>query len=349
MSVTGQISAICPKCGAPASPGHRFCEQCGANLRWAGVACIACGVIDIGDDGFCRQCGRAQPTDRDRVELAAELAGTQLAGGVSDRGRRRRRNEDAMACGHAMRGDGPGVVAVVCDGVASVQRGDEAAQAAAHAASAALLSAVGDGSDVRQATSDAVHAAAAAVNALAHAGHGNGATGPSDSYRAGAPSSTYVSAVVIADQVVVGWVGDSRAYWLGDQSRRLTTDHAFGGVLTRWLGADAGEVVPQVMVFRPDGAGVVVVCSDGLWNYLPEPDQLAAVALPTGRERPLTAAAELTRRALDAGGRDNITVVVVPYPPHLPPEAQPQAQPQAQSQARSQVPPEQGTARDRAR
>jgi len=316
------VTTTCPKCSTPVSPGHRFCEQCGANLRWAGVACIACGATEIGDDGFCQQCGRAQPADRDRVELTVELAGTPLAGGVSDRGRRRQRNEDAMACVHARRGDGLAVVAVVCDGVASVQRGDEAAQAAARTASEALLSAVGGAADLRQVTGDAVRSAADAVAALAHTR--NGATSPSDSYRAGAPSSTYVSAVVTADQVVVGWVGDSRAYWLGEHSRRLTTDHALGGVLTRWLGADAGDVYPQVRVFQPEGTGVVVVCSDGLWNYLPEADELAAVALPAGRGQPLTAAAELTQRALDAGGRDNITVVVVPYPPDAPPDAPPQ-------------------------
>ena len=306
-------ATTCPACDEPISARHRYCEHCGASLRWAGAVCVGCGAADIADDGFCRQCGRAQPADRDRVELNVELSGAALAGGVSDRGRRRQRNEDAMACGHAQRGDGLAVVAVVCDGVASVQRGDEAAQAAAHTAGQALLSVLADSTDLRAATGDAVRSAADAVAALALT-H-NGATSPSDERRGGAPSSTYVSAVVTTDQVVVGWVGDSRVYWLGEHSSLLTTDHALGGVLTRWLGADAGEVYPQVSVFQPEGSGVVVVCSDGLWNYLPEPDDLAAVALPAGRQQPLTAAAELTQRALDAGGRDNITVVVVPFPP----------------------------------
>lgn len=312
MNGNGMTVTTCPTCGAPTWPQHRFCEQCGANLRWAGVACVACGATEIGDDGFCQQCGRAQPADGDRVELTVELAGTLLAGGVSDRGRRRQRNEDAMACVHARHGNGPAVVAVVCDGVASVQRGDEAAQAAARTATETLLRALSNTSDLQQATGDAVRCAADAVAALAYTR--NGVTKPS-SIGGGAPSSTYVSAVVTADQVVVGWVGDSRAYWLGENPSCLTTDHALGGVLTRWLGADAGDVQPQVSVFRPEGSGVVIVCSDGLWNYLPEPAELAAVALPTGCQQPFAAADELTRRALDAGGRDNITVVVVPFPP----------------------------------
>lgn len=309
-------TVTCPNCGALAAPQHRFCEQCGVNLRWTSTPCVACGAAEISDDGSCLRCGHVQPSDRDRVELAVTLRGTELAAGVSDRGRRRQRNEDAMACVHARRGAGLTVVAVVCDGVASVQRGDEAAQAAAQTASEALRYAVGEAADLRQATENAARFAAAAVAALA--APRNGATRPSDQ-GGGAPSSTYVSAIVTAEQVVVGWVGDSRAYWLGERSRRLTTDHALGGVLTRWLGADAGEVHAQISTFTPEGPGVVLVCSDGLWNYLPEPDELAAVALAAGRERPFAAATELTQRALDAGGRDNITVVVVPFPPDLPP------------------------------
>jgi serine/threonine protein phosphatase PrpC len=303
-------STTCPRCAAPVTARDRFCEHCGVNLRWATTPCVACGATEIEEDGHCRRCGQAQPVDRDRIELTVELAGAALAGGVSDRGRRRQRNEDAMACVHTPRGDGVAVVAVVCDGVASVQRGDEAAQAAVHTASEALLKMVGEADDLCRATGDAVREAADAVAALAR-----GPGGTESTNHGGAPSSTFVSAVVTGDQVVIGWVGDSRAYWLGERSSCLTTDHALGGVLTRWLGADAGEVYPQVSAFEPEGSGFVLVCSDGLWNYLPEPEELAEVALAAGRDRPFAAASALTQRALEAGGRDNITVIVVPFPP----------------------------------
>ena len=311
----------CPRCDAPVSPEHLYCEQCGVNLRWARAGCVACGSPDIGEDGFCLQCGRAQPSDRDRIELIAN----GLAGGVSDRGKRRRRNEDAMACAHTGRDGGIAVVAVVCDGVASVQRGDEAAQVAVQSASAALLSAVtSDTADLGEATRVAARRAAQAVSALA--AHDASSPRTVDQVDAAAPSSTYVSAVVTDEQVVIGWIGDSRAYWLGERSRRLTTDHTVGGVLTSWLGADAGEVDPQVRVFQPDGSGVVLLCSDGLWNYLPEPDQLAAVALPLligdgVNADPFAAASALTERALAAGGQDNITVIVLPFPPSPSPTA----------------------------
>ena len=41
-------------------------------------------------------------------------------------------------------------------------------------------------------------------------------------------------------------------------------------VITRWLGADVAEPRPHVARFEPPGPGVVLVCSDGLWNYEPE-------------------------------------------------------------------------------
>jgi serine/threonine protein phosphatase PrpC len=87
--------------------------------------------------------------------------------------------------------------------------------------------------------------------------------------------------------------------------------HLNAHMITNWLGADAGEPEPHVAAFALDGPGTVLVCSDGLWNYLPEPADIAA-AKPDAD--PLTVARALLRVALEAGGRDNITVVVIPVP-----------------------------------
>jgi serine/threonine protein phosphatase PrpC len=58
-----------------------------------------------------------------------------------------------------------------------------------------------------------------------------------------------------------------------------------------------------------------MLCSDGLWNYAPDAASLAALAMPGALDDPRAAAAELVRFALDAGGTDNITVALAPYPP----------------------------------
>ncbi len=92
-------------------------------------------------------------------------------------------------------------------------------------------------------------------------------------------------------------------------------------VITRWLGADLPEPEPHVEQFTPTGPGVLLLCSDGLWNYRPEAAELAAMAMPAALTRPLDAAADLAKFAIDSGGLDNITVVIIPFPPRPPPPA----------------------------
>jgi PPM family protein phosphatase len=311
-------------------PEDRFCEACGTDLvrrtgstaAAAGAAarggCAGCGE-PVPDDEYCPGCGLRRRDATERVELDL-----QALAGVSDRGLVHARNEDALAVGRLR--DGP-TAAVVCDGVSSVHRPELASRTAADAALQALL--VGD--DARPAgerVRAAVAAAAAAVAVLpAPAG-------------AEPPSCTLVCALVDGPGITVGWVGDSRAYWLapaqaGDPARLLTRDHAWAAemvargelepaaaahhplahAITRWLGAD-GEPEPDLVTLRPAGPGALLLCSDGLWNYLPDAADLAAITLPVlDRAGPLAAATALTALALDAGGRDNITVVVVPVGP----------------------------------
>ena len=123
-------------------------------------------------------------------------------------------------------------------------------------------------------------------------------------------------------------VGDSRTYWLrGGDLEQLSEDHSVVGelqregklsaldarthksrsVLTRALGVepdvecDALEIVPIV-------GDRFLICSDGLPTELT--DQTIATTLRQLRD-PQEAAAALVREAVDHGGRDNVTVIVV--------------------------------------
>jgi serine/threonine protein phosphatase PrpC len=80
-----------------------------------------------------------------------------------------------------------------------------------------------------------------------------------------------------------------------------------------------------VATFRPAGPGTLLVCSDGLWNYFPAAGDLAALLAggPGGPADPLDTARTLVRHALEAGGRDNITVAVIPIPLPSPPPHRP--------------------------
>jgi PPM family protein phosphatase len=276
----------CPICREPApAVTDRFCEVCGARLHPAGA--------DVAD----------------RVDVTLD----GLAG-ISDRGHVHLRNEDAMALGRRPE-DGPAttVAAVVCDGVSTVRRPELASRTAADVALAALLA--------EQGMPSAIAAAADAVARLA--------PGVPDG-----PSCTLVAAVVdsATGATTVGWVGDSRAYWLADDDARLlTADHSWAaemvaaGILdagtamrdprahaiTRWLGGAAPE--PGLATLSPTAPGLLLLCSDGLWNYAPEAAELAALALPAAtRDGPRAAAEALTAHALGAGGRDNVTVVCIP-------------------------------------
>ncbi|MFE0736249.1 protein phosphatase 2C domain-containing protein [Streptomyces sp. NPDC058855] len=305
-----------------------------AALPAAGV-CVACRAGRVDTDGYCEHCGHAQPRERDHVER--ELAG--LAGAVSDRGLRHHRNEDAFAVSATTLPDGsPATLAIVCDGVSSATRPDEASAAAAEAASASLLAALPRGTHPQQAMHEAIVAASEAVNSLARE-PGEDAGGH-DSLRAragGAPACTIVGSVVADGLLVVGWIGDSRVYWVPDDRTtppaRLTEDDSWAAqmvaaglmneaeayaderahAITGWLGADAYELDPHTAAFKPDRSGVVVVCTDGLWNYAEGPEDMARVVPPDAADRPLHSARVLVGHALDGGGHDNVTVAVLPF------------------------------------
>ena len=257
--------------------------------------------------------------------------------GVSDRGLRHPRNEDAMDFAVADTDTGPIAVASVSDGVSSAPRPHEASWVAVQTGITVHAEGVNGGGDPVEVSQVAVKQAGQAVIALA---------GPE-----GAPAATYVSAVVSPERVTVCWLGDSRAYWLAAQapapagpndtiditggSHRVTRDDSLAEeivaaglatmdeamaspqahVITRWLGADLPEPQAHVEQFTPAGPGVLLLCSDGLWNYRPEAAELAAMALPAALTRPLEAAADLATFAVDQGGIDNITVVIIPFPP----------------------------------
>jgi len=333
----GALGVSCPSCGEPVGAADSFCESCGTGLAAAEpclpetgpsppgyvAQCPVCSLDPsaspgaISADGRCESCGRQVPSGRDHVEL--DLG---WLAGVTDRGLRHSRNEDAMAFATAETAAGPVAVAVVCDGVSTSPRSDEASLAGTQAAVRMLLTSMRRGDDPAEASLAAVRQAHLALTSLGSS--------------AQAPSATYISATISGEAVTVCWLGDSRAYWLATDSdaRRLTADDSLAEelvargdlseadamtspqahVITRWLGADVDEPQAHVVRFEPPGPGVVLVCSDGLWNYRPDADGLAKLALPAAFTDPLGAASALLTFALEAGGMDNITVVLAPFP-----------------------------------
>src|SRR5690606_17612290 len=120
---------------------------------------------------------------------------------VSDRGLRHHRNEDAFAVGTVALPEGrTASVAVVCDGVSSATRPDDASMTAARTAGESLLAALPRGTHPQQAMHDAIVAASRAVNALANEPE----TAREQGAHQNAPACTIVATVVTGDLLVVG-------------------------------------------------------------------------------------------------------------------------------------------------
>ena len=338
------------------------------DLTGTASTCQSCGG-KVSSDGYCDTCGARAPTRRDHFSENP----APWAAAVSDRGIRHTRNEDAVALA-ADAEPGSRAVLVVCDGVSNSLDSDVASLAAARAARAVLASSRsrGMGTETSQvaaviarieaatnAANDAVLEVSRRAKSIAAVGSsmvGSAAmnkptvgaspttgVGPtvSDSQTTGSPtvtnpaSCTFVAAVVEQNLVVVGSVGDSRAYWLPDSgsARALTVDDSFAqeqiaaGVarleaetgpqshaITRWLGVDAPDHTPTTASMTITEPGWLLVCSDGLWNYCsPAPDLAALVRTASGSPsaaEPLALASALVDWANAQGGQDNITVAL---------------------------------------
>jgi PPM family protein phosphatase len=298
----------CSKCGTTVQISDRFCEECGSPL----AGCEKCGAsaTEIDKDGFCTSCGfrREAPVD-DRFEVVL----SERFAGVSDRGLRHLLNEDYVACASV---DG-NYVMVVCDGVSSSQLPSLASKAACEVACGVLERSVKE----ERAINSALTQALASVCAISY-----------NQNEGEPPSTTIVAAVVVDGVATIGWLGDSRAYWISlNGSRLLTTDHSWfndvvssgemseaqaristhAHAITRWLGADAMDLQPSIVNFVIPGAGYLLLCSDGLWNYAPELPHFEALVKQFSTSDAGTMAHNLVEFARSRGGHDNITVAVL--------------------------------------
>jgi serine/threonine protein phosphatase PrpC len=296
----------------------------------------------IAVDGYCTQCGTKARSPRDHF---VEQPATWVAASC-DRGVRHTRNEDAVAL-DARAEPGSHAVMVVCDGVSNSVDSDIASLAAARAARDVLTHSTSGGIGTAGARVGAtVKALEAAADAANEAVVASTATGPAGS--TGNPAScTFVAGVVDATLLVVGWVGDSRAYWIPDtgEPQLLTVDDSFAAeqiaqgvarveaetgpqahAITRWLGSDSTDHVPHTASLDLRTPGWVLVCSDGLWNYCSEPADLTALVHQLdpgdpsdpgdpGDRDPLTLAEALVDWANAQGGNDNITVALARIDP----------------------------------
>jgi PPM family protein phosphatase len=230
--------------------------------------------------------------------------------GVSDVGLVRPHNEDSAFVGP--------YVALVADGVGGAAAGEVASATVAYVVAATALARFG-GDDLETVVREAVAAARMSLRVGV----------AQDSSRVG--MATTLSVVMTdGESVLLGHVGDSRAYLLRERrlsqvshdhtyvqhlldTGRLSPDravhHPWRHVVLRSLDTspEAGFHVVDLLRLDVRPGDRLLLCSDGLTDLIDD----EAIAAGLEVSDPHSAAAVLTEAALEAGGRDNITSVVL--------------------------------------
>ena len=262
-----------------------------------------------------------------RVDLTDAAAARGDVACASHIGLRHETNQDAAALG--IDGSGHHIVLVVADGVSSTEGAEECARVASHTARDYLAATMDQGLPINdddtvtlfERTFQKTHEAVVS---------GSGPIG----------ACTLAVAVATHDRIVVGNIGDTRTYWFPDDGDpiRLSIDDSMAQAqmdlglsreeaergmgahaITKWIGASATDVAPRVMAYQPQQSGWLLVCSDGLWNHVPDAGDFARLmADPVskahtddhGHASPAGVADGLIAYANNCGGHDNITVAL---------------------------------------
>lgn len=266
--------------------------------------------------------------------------------GLTDVGRERQLNEDRLYYRVTQASDeGPMGLLVVADGMGGHLAGEVASQWAVETLKRELAplfhpkdpsvtrrlslqapAPVGSGATVHLVETDLARKLSHAVGRANQVLLGYARQHPDE---AGDLGSTVTLALVDGMRVIVAHVGDSRAYlWRGGRLEQLTDDHSVPGALFR-----QGRITPEEAQHHPQRnllyrclglkptlevdvypsfdfqpGDALLLCSDGLWDMVYPLERLAAFL--SSREDPRLICQRLVDAANEAGGEDNVTVLL---------------------------------------
>ena len=143
--------------------------------------------------------------------------------------------------------------------------------------------------------------------------------------------TTMTAALTHGNDLIIGHIGDSRAYLVhGEKLVQLTRDHTVGarlvgdgthkpsdplvlelrGLLLQALGSSEGECNPEISDYMLTHEDQLLLCTDGLTDMVDDVDiELVLNSASSAK----SACRSLVDLALNNGGRDNITVIVARY------------------------------------
>ncbi len=233
---------------------------------------------------------------------------------ITDMGRVRSSNQDCVLCEENAIGSFPNLF-IVADGMGGHRAGDTASRMCIDIVAESICST--DKKTPVSAFEEAISAANRAI--YDESGRHTELSGM---------GTTMVAAMVEENTAVIVNIGDSRFYHMRDELRQITVDHSLveemvksgeihkeemrthpnKNIITRALGTDT-SVRPDCFEIGVREGDVLLLCSDGLNNML-EDNQIRKI-LQEHRGYIEQAGRELIRRANEAGGRDNISVILI--------------------------------------
>lgn len=236
---------------------------------------------------------------------------------ASDTGRARNNNEDSVVV------DEPAALAVLADGMGGYNAGEVASGMATSFIKAELGRWLGEASeaatdtDVRRAMDICVDNANRAIFNAANSNPQYAGMG-----------TTLVVAVFRESRLLLGHIGDSRAYrWREGLLEQITRDHSLlqeqidAGIITpeqaavssnknlvtRAVGVE-DTVLLETHLHHTQPGDLILMCSDGLSDMVDDEDIASVLRTHDSLDEAVEA---LVQAANDAGGRDNISVILV--------------------------------------
>ena len=233
---------------------------------------------------------------------------------LTDKGRTRNTNQDYVFCEENAVGSFPNLF-IVADGMGGHNAGDTASrmcveEVVSQIEQSTKVTPIGTFEQAVAAANEKVFQASLSDKAL----NGMG--------------TTIVATVVFGDTAYIVNVGDSRLYVYKDTFRQVTIDHSLveemvqsgklhkedmrthpnKNIITRALGTNS-DVKADCFEIEVDEGDVLLLCSDGLSNML-EDEKIERI-IKSNREDMSEAGRQLVQEANEAGGKDNISVVLI--------------------------------------
>jgi len=324
----------CPSCGIPLD-GTAHLDSCilpedllplirGLHA----IRCPSCHSKEpVEWEGYCPTCGEYFGPNV-LEEILLEEGPTTVA--ISNKGIRHETNQDSIWIGSTVKTEDTdsAICIVLCDGVSSAYRSEFASRFVTHVTGNYITRHLNSAKSASEVMIEATEAARSMLSIMIPSSAVPFVNGE---FTHDVPSATIVAAVIQGNTMTIGWLGDSRAYWLtSEEITLLTNDDSYASILINEqkaasyadaLNMPSGHEITacvaedcsiplHVKEVSITGNGLLILCTDGLWNYLVDEVEfgLRVNDALQQSENIVQTLHSLVQFACDQGGSDNISI-----------------------------------------